>query len=94
MNEALTVQAKCPYFKAHTRRSITCEWFRGRLIIQHFDDEARMREYMGARCCTMEYGRCPLAAVLNAAWKAPPKVERRVKARKLDARQVTIWEVT
>ncbi len=89
-NSKLSALAKCPYYKTYTMRSITCQWLRGRELCQRFDLEGIREKYMCKYCCTMQYGQCPFASLMDRHLGAP--AARRVRQAHVPAREISFLE--
>ena len=57
---------QCPYYKTHTSQVIFCEGLEdGMAIHLAFATHAQLINYKSRFCRRMEYGKCPLARILE-----------------------------
>ena len=60
----------CPYFVGHSSVTVSCRWFGGRVLTQRFVAPPMRAAHMDRFCACWDYRRCPLAAVMEAAYRA------------------------
>ena len=73
-HDSVSGAVRCPYYKSHTRLSVVCQWVGGSVLTQRFPSSQRRVKHVYKYCAAMEFGRCPLAAVMNcvyAKWLRP-----------------------
>ncbi len=67
-HDSVSGAVRCPYYKSHTRLSVVCQWVGGSILTQRFPSSQRRVRHVYKYCAAMEFGRCPLAAVMNCVY--------------------------
>ncbi len=67
-NDRISADALCPYYKAHTGRSVSCLWMGGSQLMIRFMTPERRTHHIEKYCTAWDYGKCPLAALMEKAY--------------------------
>lgn len=65
-----TAQAKCPYFCGESKKSrgVMCSGLeRGQTLRLYFRSEKRREIWLQEKCCSWNFGACPLQKVIGQA---------------------------
>ena len=76
-HESLNCMVRCPYYRSHARLTLHCLWLGGGAVTQRFASAHRRIRHMRRFCSSYQFGRCPMAAVMNnayAAWLRPAEM--------------------
>lgn len=66
MNEAISVRAKCPFFRAAKKQYIHCEGLEhGQRVELNFKRKTKHSAWVERYCCSYRYEQCPLYQALE-----------------------------